>query len=664
MSEADARNPPLDRHTFGWCAASVCAALLPLAPTLPGWLLGLLAALAAVGTLSGLRGRQLSAWIRLPLTLGVALVVLAAYDFKFGRDTGAALLVTMLALKLLETRRVRDARSVLSFALFAVMAGFLQDQSPATLLLAVVATVLALAALARVADVEAPSALAPQPVAARLRTVGKLLALSLPLAVVGFFLFPRLGSPLWGLPENSAKARTGLSDEMTPGDIAQLYLDDTPVMRVLFDGPTPPQHQLYWRGPVLSLFDGRAWTRAAYSSDNLPASRLEPLGPPVRYTVTQEPTDRRYLMTLDVPARAPDDARMGLDRMVSRRRAQTLLTSYEAVSYTRYRLEPDLLQTFRRSLQRLPEGFNPRTLELVRGWVAQGAAGEALVQRALDLFNREFTYTLNPVLLGRDSVDDFLFNTKAGYCEHFSAAFGVMMRAGGLPARIETGYQGGRANGVGNYWLVRQSDAHAWAEVWLPDRGWVRIDPTSAVAPERIERGTDSLAPESAWDEMTRPLFDAGDFVRRAWNEVVLGFDAARQRSLLGTLGVDNSRASQAALALGAGVGVALAVTLWLLLRRPPDRRDRLGQAYARFVARLARAGVGKAPHEGPLDFARRAARDLPDAAERVLALSDRYAHHRYARPEPGKDDAETLCADLRQFRVQSNVRNTTRSAP
>ena len=658
------RDATIDRHTFAWCAAAVGASLLPLAQTLRPGMIALLAALAVIGTLAGLRAQPLSHFIRLPLTLGVAGAVMWAYDFNIGRDTGAALLVTMLALKLLETRRVRDARSVLSFALFAVMAGFLQDQSPLTLVLAIVATLLVLGALARVADVESPAALEPVRVPRRLAAIARLLAFSVPLAVVAFFLFPRLGTPMWGLPENSATSRTGLSDEMAPGDIAQLYVDDSPVLRVQFEGSPPRQGELYWRGPVLSLFDGRRWTRSTFLSNNLPAAALEPLGPPVRYRMEQEPTDRRYLIALDVPATVPENARMGLDRMLSRRRAQTLLTSYEVTSYTQYRLEPELMQTLRRNLTELPLSFNPRTLSLVRQWESEGVRGEALIRRALEWFNREFTYTLTPSLLGRDSIDDFLFNTKAGYCEHFSSAFVVMMRAGGMPARVVTGYQGGRPNGVGNYWMIRQSDAHAWAEVWLEGRGWVRIDPTSAVAPERIERGTESLAPQNAWQRFTQPWKDAGDFVRRGWNELVLGFDAARQRALLGRAGIDSTNTPQMGLALAAGVALGLGVTLWLLLRRPRDARDRLGQAYARFLARLAHAGVDKPPHEGPLDFAQRAAQAVPQAAENVLALSHRYLRHRYARSTPGTGEEDALCADLRRFRVPRAGRKNSRSAP
>ncbi len=650
----------LDRGTFVWCAVAVVAALPPLAQTLPVWLSALVFALAALGVAYGWRGQTLTAWVRLPLTLGVAATVLYAFGFRFGRDTGAALLVTMLTLKLLETRRVRDARSVLSFALFAVMAAFLQDQAPHTLLLALITTVLVLCALARVAEVEVPgtalTSTAPTTAAAirpRVVAATRLLALSLPLAIVGFFLFPRLGSPLWGLPQNVAEARTGLSDEMAPGDIANLYSDDSPALRVTFDGPAPKQSEMYWRGPVLVDFDGRRWTRSTWRESHSPVT-LEPLGPELGYEVTQEPTDRRYLMALDMPIAAPENGRMGFDRTITASRPQTELTRYRVASYRRYRLEPTLLITYRGSSTALPADFNPRTTALVQQWQQEGAQEQEVIRRALALFNAEFTYTLNPTLLGRHSVDDFLFSTKRGYCEHFASAFVVMMRSAGIPARVITGYQGGSSNGIGDYWVVRQSDAHAWAEVWLAGRGWVRIDPTGAVAPERIERGTESLSgPESAWGRMSRPLFEAGDWLRRGWNDVVLGFNASRQRGLLQSFGISDASTSELAIALAVGVGIALALTVGLLLRAPRGPRDPLRLAYARFLKRLARVGASKPAHEGPLAFAERAAALLPEIADEILALSRRYARRRYAPVHPDARDDAALCDDLRRYRVR-----------
>lgn len=651
----DSAESRLDRGTFVWCAVAVVAALPPLAQTLPGWLSALIFALAAVGIAYGWRGQTLSAWVRLPLTLAVAATVLYAFGFRFGRDTGAALLVTMLTLKLLETRRVRDARSVLSFALFAVMAAFLQDQAPHTLLLALITTVLVLCALARVAEVEVPNATPTTAAAIRPRVVAatRLLALSLPLAIVGFFLFPRLGSPLWGLPQNVAEARTGLSDEMAPGDIANLYADDSPALRVSFDGPAPEQSEMYWRGPVLVHFDGRRWTRSNWG-ENLPPVKLEPLGPEIGYEVTQEPTDRRYLITLDMPIAPPESGRMGFDRTITASRAQTELTRYRVSSYRRYRLEPELRITYRNWSTALPADFNPRTSALVQQWRQEGAQEQDVIRRALSLFNAEFTYTLNPTLLGRHSIDDFLFNTKRGYCEHFASAFVVMMRSAGIPARVVTGYQGGSSNDIGDYWVVRQSDAHAWAEVWLSGRGWVRIDPTSAVAPERIERGTESLSgPESAWGRMSRPLFEAGDWLRRGWNDVVLGFNATRQRGLLQSFGIPDASTSELGIALALGVGIALALTVGLLLRAPSGPRDPLRLAYARFLTRLAKVGASKPAHEGPLAFAERAAALLPEIAEEILALSRRYARRRYSPVQPDARDDAALCDDLRRYRVK-----------
>jgi transglutaminase-like putative cysteine protease len=672
MMRSDPASKPvftLDRHTLAWCSAAVSAALLPLTHTLPAWLAGLVFALAALGAGFGWRRRTLNPWIRLPLTLGVAGVVLYAYDFRFGRDTGAALLVTMLALKLFETRGVRDARSICSFALFAVMAGFLQSQAPLTLALAIAATLLLLCALARIAEVDQPPRDEAEAVAAepdpgpRRRVMGalRLAAISLPLAFVGFFLFPRLANPLWGLPANSNEARTGLSDEMAPGDIANLFVDESPVARIRFDGAPPAPADMYWRGPVLVFFNGRTWTRSNWGA-NLPPGNLEPLGPALEYEITQEPTDRRYLLTLDVPAAAPMRASMGFDRMVWTRRPQTQMVSYRASSYTRYRFEPTLRHTYRDWSTELPSGFNPRTGALMAQWRAEGLEDAAIAQRALRLFNAEFTYSLSPPLLGRDSVDDFLFNTKEGYCEHFASAFVVMMRYAEIPARVVTGYQGGRSNDFGGYWVVRQSDAHAWAEIWLEGRGWVRIDPTSAVAPQRIERGSESLAgPESSWSRISRPLFDAGDWLRRNWNDVVLGFNAARQRSLLAPVGIADATTPQLGAALSIGVVIALLLTMALLLRRPPDSADPLLRAYRRFVAVLARAGANKRPDEGPLSFARRAAEVVPGAADAVLALSRRYAQRRYARMESDPNADAQLCDDLRRFRVPSRRRASNR---
>jgi protein-glutamine gamma-glutamyltransferase len=656
----------INRTTFAWCAAAASAAQLPLAVSLPAWLLGLLAFLTLGGAALGWRGIRLHALVRLPLTLGAAGMVLYAYGFRFGRDTGGALLTTMLALKLLELRHARDARSLLGFALFAVMAGFLQSQAPGVMLLALLAVVLLVAAMARVtqAELAVPAAHFPATPRRGLVSALRLVALSVPLAAAAFLFFPRLGSPLWGLPENAADARTGLSDDMSPGDIANLYADDSPAFRVTFTGREPDRDQRYWRGPVLTLFDGRRWSRDGFDMWNRSAAPLEPQGEPLDYVITLEPTDRRYLVALDLPETAAPETRLLSDRsLLTMRRAVSELLQYRMRSYAGYRFEPELGPRQRQSTTMLPGSSNPRTRALVESWRAAGAGDEEVIRRALENFRANFTYTLNPQLLGRHSVDDFLFETRQGYCEHFASAFAVMMRAADIPARIVTGYLGGAPNLIGGYWVVRQSDAHAWTEVWLAGEGWVRIDPTSAVSPERIERGTGSIeSSSSGWGRYADTLLQAGDWLRRSWNDVVLGFNAARQRNLLEQFGIPEASTTQLAIALVIFVGLALAATLALLLRAPRASPDPVVRAWRRFLRRLERAGIAKPPHEGPVAFGERAAAALPAAAQQLATLSQRYARRRYAggSVEPGADAA--LCDDLRQFRVPSHKRQ--RSSP
>jgi protein-glutamine gamma-glutamyltransferase len=648
----------LDRGSFLWSAGAAGATLLPLASMLAPWLLAASVALLAGAIALGLRGRPLPAVLRWLTTLTLTALILwdhgVVFGGRFGRDTATALLAAMLVLKVLELRTVRDARILNSFALFAVMAAFLQDRGPLTLGLALFATITGLAALQRVAEREIPrpGPAAATPVPARFGFTLRMAAYALPLAVAAFFLFPRLTSPLWGLPEPSREARTGLSDSMAPGDISQLYVDDSPMLRVRFDGEPPANAQLYWRGPVLSAFDGRRWSRIGWSAA-LPAGDLAADGRLLDYELQQEPSERRFVFALDLPTVAPPGAQIALDRSILTEHPLNDVSRHRLQSVTAYVFEPTLMRTLASELIRLPEGFNPRAVALGRQWRSQaGDDDRAVIDAALALFNAEFRYTLQPPLLGRDSADDFLFESRAGYCEHFASAFAVLMRAAGIPTRVVTGYQGGIFNPVGNYVVVRQSDAHAWNEVWLDGAGWVRVDPTHAVAPHRIERGLQSIGDgskrRSRWGQ---PLFDTADWLRRGWNEFVLGYDAERQRLLLNPLGIDADDWRQLAIALGSGVAVALLLTLALLLRRPPSSSDPLLRAWHRFLSRLARAGAAKAPAEGPRDFGRRAAAALPASADTILALSDRYVRQRYA----GGQDAvqrRRLCADLRRFRV------------
>lgn len=638
----------LDRGAARWTTVASCSAVLPLGLVLPGQVQLLLLICFALGVASSLNQRLLPRALRIALTLIALVTVMWQFEIgsvrMFGRDAGSALLAVMLGMKLLETETLRDGRSAVVFGLFAVMAAFLQDQGPITLLLALAAGLVAIATLARLAALEYPDGtrLGGDDSAAatrlRLRGATRMLAYSLPLALVGFFLFPRLAQPLWGLPQNTEEGRSGLSEDMSPGDISSLFVDDTPIMRVSFDGPIPPAQQRYFRGPVLHDFDGRRWTRG-YLANNHPAALLA-TGPRLGYTVEQEATDRRYLFALEQVDVAPRTAALDYGRamLVEKPLGRLVRTRFESV--TSYQLEPTLQRTLQRWLTQLPEGFNPRTVALAQQWQAEHGNAEGVIGAALQWFNAEFTYTLEPPLLGRDSVDDFLFETRRGYCEHFSSAFTVLMRAAGYPARVVTGYQGGRVNPLGDYLVVRQSDAHAWAEVWIRGRGWLRIDPTNAVAPERIEQGTQSLRPESPWTEAGVPLRNALDWLRRGWNDWVLGYGANQQQQLLRPFGVDKADWRDLGIALIVAAGLALALTVALLLRRPADGEHPVDRAWRKFRRRLRKSGIAVGPDSPPQRIA-----ELLDAQQGMQQLCRRYSDWAYGPPSRREADQALLSA-------------------
>ena len=641
----------IDPRGFYATLAAAAAALLPLLLQLPPWLAGLLVGIVLLAGLQRLRGRSFPAWVRVPLTLASTVLVLGAFG-RIGRDTGAGLLATMIALKLLETQTVRDGRLVVSFALFGTVAAFYFDQGPMSMALAAVALPIALATLAYLAQLELPGTIRPAAdPRGRARITLRLLALSLPLALVGFFLFPRLANPLWGLPGTTTEARTGVSDSMAPGDMIELMADDSPILRAEFPGPQPDPATLYWRGPVLWNFDGRTWERAGWMESARPGS-LQPEGPLLRYSITQEPTERRYVFALDVLRAAPNDLHLNADRTLLSPRALDRLTRVELVSAPSYRLDPTLPQPLRELALRLPDGFNPRARELAERWRAADPSPEAIARQALGLFNRDFTYTLKPPMLGRDSVDDFLFSTRAGFCEHFSSAFAFLMRAAGVPARVVLGYHGGWYSATGNYWLVANSDAHAWTEIWIEGRGWVRVDPTAAVAPERIESGSGgSVGERGVLNDFLRGLAQRADWVRRAWNEVLLGFDARRQQSLLQPLGLDASDWRVMAIVFGGSALLAVGLTLLLTLRQGAARGDPLAREWRRLRQRLGRAGLEALPHEGPQRWTQRALRRFPASAAQLQALSARYIAWRYAGHALDPAQRAALARELRRFR-------------
>jgi transglutaminase-like putative cysteine protease len=651
---------PLSALQFGLTAATVCAAVtphllrLPLLFALP---IGLVLALRCLQR--GRRGGRIPAWIKLPLIAIFPVLIIFHYGTIFGRGPGSALACAMLALKLVETETRRDARAAVCFSSFVLMSALLFDSDLGFTLLLAAALSVFLATL-RELELAGSNKSTQAALRADLRSGVVALVAALPLTACVFLFFPRLGSPLWGAPTDST-ARTGLGDSMAPGTMQELLIDDTPAFRITFDGAAPQRQDLYWRGPVLWQFDGSAWTRPELLASSRQSVDLQAFGEPVSYEVTLEPSAKRWLLSLDMPQSIPDGAVRGFDMsLVNRTPVETLLR-YQVVSTPRYVLEEQLSAEHRRLALQLPEGFNPRAIELAQRWRMEFRNSGAIIRAALDLFHADFYYTLNPPLLARDSVDDFLFGSKRGFCEHYASAFTFLMRAAGIPARVVTGYQGGFHNSVGNYWVVRQSDAHAWSEVWLPDRGWVRVDPTAAVSPLRVQLGARAAAGETApwyqadWLQSMRNQFD---LVNRFWNSTVVQFNLLRQQGLLTPFGIDKADYSDLMIALIGASTLLLGMFAWWVMRPPRATLDQLDSAYAELCAKLERAGARRSPAEGPATLATRSGGLWPERADVQDLLAD-YSELRYAFQIPPEYRVRALIraiAALRLPAVQSDA--------
>ncbi len=637
------------RHVV-YLLLSLTMVAAPHAYYLPWWAIALVSTLIAWRAYLGYaRLAMPNRWLLFLIAAGATLGVFISYRTIVGRDAGVALLVIMLGLKFLETRTLRDAVLLIFLGYFLVITNFLRDQTIPTAFYMLACTLVITATM-----ISLNYARTEPPFRVQLRQAGVLLAQSVPLMLVLFLLFPRVPGPLWGLPQDAFSGVSGLSDTMTPGSLSRLTLSDEVAFRVKFELPIPRLRHLYWRGPVMWDFDGRTWKVPRFFY-NVP--KVEVSGEAVEYEITLEPHNKRWLFALDVPGVVPPTAFMGGDFHLFSNQPVSKRTRYDMLSYLNasYGLEENRF-AMRRALQ-LPDGSNPQARELSRTLREKHPDDMALAQAVLQMFRgQDFFYTIEPPLLGDHPVDEFLFKTRAGFCEHYASAFAVLMRGAGIPTRIVTGYQGGQINDFGNYLIVRQADAHAWTEVWLKDRGWVRIDPTSAVSPLRVESGISAAVPRSdALPMMVRGDFEwmlqlrlSWDFMANSWNQWVLGYTPERQMWLLSRVGIDNATWQKLTAMLFLLGGVIVVVLVALALRQLKSRvRDPVKAAYLRFCDKLRRKGLPRGPTEGPVDYARRVETARPELTPAVSAIIRLYIALRYG--------AESGAAALAEF--QQRVR-------
>ena len=602
---------------------------------LPLWVSGLVLCVIAWRCLQNLgKLGAVPKWLLIPMVIAGGVGVFAEYWTVVGRDAGLALLAVMTAFKFLESGRHRDLLILVFLCYFLIATHFLFSQSIATAAMMLVTLVVITATLITLNQRESRVSIKQL-----LGTSTRLVSLSIPLMLILFLLVPRVPGPLWGLTNEQRGGITGLSDNMSPGKISNLIRSNEVAFRVEFDGAIPAQNQLYWRGPVMANYNGYRWSQ-------MPRKPLERLVSTVGdreigYTVTLEPNGEHWLLALDVPTRLTSDSVMTRDYQLISKKKINDLRRYSMVSRLPLGIGTNETDAYLQITASYPEEYNPQTIAFGQSLARRLPTTEAIVDEVLALFRREaFFYTLNPPVLGRDTVDEFLFGTRRGFCEHYASSFALLMRAAGIPARIVTGYQGGEYNSSGNYLIVRQSDAHAWTEVWFDQRGWVRVDPTAAVSPDRIERGIDNaLADEVASFRIQNrnPVFGnllyRWDSLQHSWNDWVLNYDERKQRNFLSRLDIGIDNWSDMVIAL---VFMLVAVTgsFWLIAwyRERPPRPAVYEIQFRRLLRKLARRGIEKKPAEDARAFLRRVA--TPELAERdqLARIVDLYNRIKYGR--------------------------------
>lgn len=577
------------------------------------------------------------------VTAAAMLGVWLEYRMIFARGPGIVLLLLFSGLKLLETRTHRDAAVVAFLCCFLIITNFLYSQSIATALLMAAA----LAAItATLVGCNAPG----RAWRANLRSSALLLAHAAPAALMLFLLFPRVQGPTWGLPQDAHAGVTGLSDTMSPGDVSQLAQSDALAFRAEFAGPIPSTRQRYWRGPVLWDFDGRSWRAGVTLLSTPPRAPRD--GRTYRYAIVLEAHQRNWLFALESASQAPAGARFTVDGQIVTVQPVRARLRYDMLSVADGQPDPDEREVLLRRALRLPAEGNPRARALAAEWRRAARTDGELLARGIEYFrDARFSYTLEPPLLGRDSVDEFLFTARSGFCEHFASAFAFLMRAAGLPARVVTGYLGGDPNPVDGILTIRQSDAHAWVEVHVDGRGWTRIDPTAAAVPGRLDFGLARAVPADAGLpllmrpqlEWLRGLRHNWEALVHQWNLRVLGYNTERQREFMAWLGVERADWRDLAAALSTALGAfALGLLAWSVQRHA--RRDPVQAAWRRFCSKLAARGITRALQEGPRDYAERAARRLPGAGDAIRRIGALYVDLRY-----GKDCPRGAIHDLAQ---------------
>ena len=598
--------------------------------------------------------KAVSKWLLIPLVLIGGIGVFAEYWTIVGRDAGLALLTVMTSFKILESRRHRDLLILIFLCYFLIATHFLFSQGIFTASLMMVTLIVITATLVTLNQRNTSVTIRE-----RLLISSQLVAMSIPLMLVLFVLVPRIPGPLWGITNEQRGGITGLSDHMSPGDISNLIRSNEVAFRVDFKGKVPEQSKLYWRGPVMAVFNGRRWYQSRRKQiDEL---KLQSSETATQYTVTLEPNGENWLLALDIPTQLVKQSLISADYQLISTRTINDLRRYTVQSHLSYQIGFDEASDYLEFTSEYPADSNPQTIELGQQLAAQYDNKEDIVNHVLRMFReQEYIYTLQPPILRQNAVDKFLFESRRGFCEHYSGSFALLMRAAGIPSRIVTGYQGGEYNQVGNYLIVRQSDAHAWTEVWLKNSGWVRVDPTAAVSPLRIEQGLDNaLAGEAASFRIQNknPIFGnllySWDNLQHSWNDWVINYDKNKQRRFLQKfdLGIDSAGDMIIALVILLSL-VSGGYWLFGWYRERPTRPAEYEILFNRFLRKMSRIGLTKQSAEDNRNFLERIYNADIDQYQQMSKIINLYNSMKYGRNDDSTNRYKQLAGLVDSIRV------------
>lgn len=626
----------LNFNNLLWLAGAMALIILPHISRLPIWVSLLSTASISYRIYLSRTQRALpNKWLIMLIAVLSMIGVQRSFGILLGRDSGIAILVILLGLKLLETKNQRDVSIIIFLSYFLLLTNFLYSQTISTAVYLlftfwVVNTTL----------INFNLFTAAPGYRQRLKISGVMILQALPLMLVLFVFFPRVQGPLWGLPSDTRSAISGLSDSMSPGSISSLGLSDAIAFRVNFERVIPASADLYWRGPVFVHFDGKTWTPGPY----IEAKQIsyKALSSPIDYQIILEPHHQRWLFALDLPGMLAPNSIITQEFQLLARRVIHDRLPYSMRSHIKYQIGEVLTDRERKSNLQVPRNSNPRARDLAERLKKESETERKLINHVLRMFREQkFFYTLTPPLLGPQPVDEFLFDTRSGFCEHYASAFAFIMRVAGIPARIVTGYQGGETNPYGNYLIIRQTDAHAWAEVWLKDEGWVRVDPTAAVAPSRIEFGITAALPiteplpllarkEYNWLRQVRLSLDA---VSYTWNQWILGYNPQRQIEFLSQFGFRHINWQRLAFMLMTSLIILIIpLSLFILKDLHLTKRDQVEQIWLRFCKNMAKRGWPRHTWEGPADYITRIQITHPECASLLQAIKETYINLRYGK--------------------------------